>query len=292
MLKPENKDQIDHWNGEAGDKWVDMAELLDAMLAPHGQKVIEATPLAEGNHVLDIGCGGGALSLMAAQKIGADGRITGVDVSEALLALARKRADKKGIKADFLHEDASDFTLPEKADHALSRFGVMFFAQPAKALATIKNNVKKGGQFSFVCWQGLKQNEWGRMPLEAAKKFLKTPPEMPPPHSPGPFGFADRDYLREVLREAEWQNISIEPLLSKMAMPGRDTREAAQFMLEMGPVSRLLQEQDIDMAPVEEALTTLLENKPRQDGKVLLESQAWLVTAKPYGIYGSSAKPA
>ncbi len=279
MFNPENEDQINHWNGEAGDKWVHMAELLDAMLAPHGQKVIAATPLAQGDHVLDIGCGGGALSLMAAQKIGANGRITGVDVSEALLDLARKRADQKGVKADFLHEDASNFTLPEKADHALSRFGVMFFAKPAKALATIKNNVKKDGQFSFVCWQGLKQNEWGRMPLEAALKFLKTPPEMPPPHSPGPFGFADPDYLRDVLREAGWQNISIEPLSSKMAMPGRDAQEAAQFMLEMGPISRLLQEQEIDMAPVEHAMATMLENKPRQNGKVLLDSQAWLVTA-------------
>lgn len=59
-----NQDQSDFWNGDAGQRWVTFSERLDAMLLPFAKLILDAANIESGEHVIDIGCGGGALSLM------------------------------------------------------------------------------------------------------------------------------------------------------------------------------------------------------------------------------------
>lgn len=273
----DNSDQIDFWNGENGEKWVENADLLDTMLAPFADAVLAAAALQPAEHVLDIGCGAGVLTLQAATAVAPTGRATGVDVSQPLINLARQRA---GNAADFHLQDASAFRPDQPADVIISRFGVMFFADPVSAFSSLQAAVKPGGRLAFACWQSLAENDWARAPLDVALPYLKEPPTPPPPGTPGPFAFADPSHVRDILSSAGWTDVDIADWRGKLTLPGNTPTDAARFALKLGPVSRLLQAQDTDLAPVETALQDRLEQNTDEDGRVALNAAAWIVTAK------------
>ncbi|MEL7518117.1 MAG: methyltransferase domain-containing protein, partial [Pseudomonadota bacterium] len=151
----DNIDQIKCWNGDAGDKWVRFADRLDALLAPFAPLILERAALQTGERVLDIGCGGGALSLAAEEKIAPDGGVTGVDVSAPLLELARQRSANAGGNSAFVEADAAQYRSSIPLDAAVSRFGVMFFSDPAVAFSSLRRSFRPEARLVFVCWQGL-----------------------------------------------------------------------------------------------------------------------------------------
>jgi ubiquinone/menaquinone biosynthesis C-methylase UbiE len=158
-----NAQQVQNW-AEAGHHWVAEAERYDRMLRPWGDAVLDAAAPAAGERVLDVGCGTGATTLAAAARVAPGGHAVGVDLSPPMLSLARDRAGRQGIEnVSFVEDDAqiADFQ-PGEFDAAVSRFGVMFFADPAAAFANIRGAMRTGGRLAFACWQDLAHNEIGR----------------------------------------------------------------------------------------------------------------------------------
>lgn len=275
----DNAEQIDYWNGKVGEKWVRHSERLDGLLAPFIDAVLANIDLQSGEQVLDIGCGGGALTLAAAKAVGATGSACGLDVSAPLLALARRRAEAMGVSATFDEVDAARFRADAPVDAMISRFGVMFFSYPVAAFTNLRASLKPGGRLCFVCWQGLSENAWARAPLAAALPLLPEPPPPPMPGAPGPFAFADKDRVVGMLRDAGWQEIEVAPWLGKLSLPGRTPAEVASFMVELGPVARLVAEAGVDLSAVESALTDALAPHAAPDGRVALPAAAWIVSA-------------
>lgn len=275
-----NDAQIDYWNGPAGQKWVDQSNRLDGMLAPFAAEVLNAAALAPNEAALDIGCGAGALTLGATEAAGGTIGSLGVDVSEPLLHLAQKRAAERGSKAMFERADASAFSSDQKFDLMISRFGVMFFEDPAAAFRNIRQQIRSEGRMAFMCWQALPLNDWAFAPLQAALPLLNEAPEQPDPHAPGPFAFADKDRLANILSSAGWANVSVDPFETLVTLPGDDVEASAEFMLNLGPLSRLIAAQNLDSAPIEEALTIRLREEKNADGRVAMKSACWLVTAR------------
>jgi len=269
----DNTGQIEYWNGAAGRKWVQDADRLDAMLRPFADAVMAAAQPRAGEHAVDIGCGAGALSLMAAA---AGAAVTGVDVSQPLIALAQARA--KGA-ARFTVADASDWQPETKADLVLSRFGVMFFSDPGAAFANIRQGVKAGGRMAFACWRPLAENDWALIPLAAAMPLMKQPPVPPPPGAPGPFAFGDRQRISEVLAESSWTDVRITPWDGLIELPGNSVEERAGFMLEIGPLSRALADQGIDPLQVKDAVLENVRSLNVEDGHTRLRAAAWIVEA-------------
>lgn len=274
-----NQDQVDFWNGDAGQKWVEFSEHLDGMLAPFADAVMVAADLSAGENVLDVGCGGGALSLRAADKVGAGGAVIGVDISAPLLALASERASAGGQNAIFEDCDASTFQMETPADVLISRFGVMFFDDPQAAFANLRGNIAPLGRLAFACWQPMMKNDWVRVPLEAGMENFTTAPKMPPAGTPGPFAFADPARVETLLSGAGWQNVSIEPWVGKMMMPGKTPAESAGLMMKLGPVARLVKEQGADMALVQATLEERMRQTVTPDGCVEMGAAVWIVTA-------------
>ena len=274
-----NADQVEYWNGPAGQKWVDQSDRLDAMLAPFADTVLARAGLKPDEFVMDIGCGAGALTLRAAAETGAGQGALGVDVSAPLIALARARAVASGAPARFELADASTYTASPAADIVISRFGVMFFDDPAAAFANIRQSVRQGGRMAFVCWQGLAVNDWALAPLQAAMPFLKEAPPPADPTAPGPFAFQDKDRVARILSDAGWANVAIDPVETAIVLPGDDALSTAGFMMQLGPLSRLLESQGIDEAQVIAALIDLLQQHKGPDGRVTMKSACWRVTA-------------
>src|SRR5579872_5819943 len=92
-------------------------------------------------------------------------------VSQPMLAIARTRASAPNIR--FLEADAAVYPFAPDRDLIFSRFGVMFFVEPAAAFANIrKARDAKGARLAFVCWRKVEDNEWAMRPWEAVKPFV------------------------------------------------------------------------------------------------------------------------
>ncbi|MCR9195932.1 MAG: class I SAM-dependent methyltransferase [Hyphomonas sp.] len=274
-----NDAMIEYWNGAAGQKWVDQSDRLDAMLGQFADGVLDAAAIQTGERALDIGCGAGVLTLGATAQSGGSIGSLGVDVSTPLLALARKRAAEAESPATFEHGDASVYTADDKLDLMISRFGVMFFDDPAAAFANIRAQIRTGGRMAFMCWQALPLNDWAFAPFQAALPLLREAPPSPDPTAPGPFAFADKDRVAGILTEAGWQNSSIEPFETEITLPGDDVETSARFMLQLGPLSRLIAEQDLDPQTILNAVIDKLSEHAETDGRIKMKSACWLVQA-------------
>ena len=132
-----------------------------------------------------------------------------------------------------------------------------------------------------MCWQvPPAENDWAFAPLQAAYALAKRERrQAPDPTAPGPFAFADKDRVAGILTEAGWQNCSIEPFETEITLPGNDVESSARFMLQLGPLSRLIAEQDLDPQTILNAVIDKLSRHAETDGRIKMKSACWLVQA-------------
>ncbi|MCW2318559.1 SAM-dependent methyltransferase [Rhodoblastus acidophilus] len=283
-MAEQNADQVADWNGQSGERWVAFQTRLDAMLAVFGQAAIEAASPATGERVLDVGCGSGASTLALASRVGADGQVLGVDISEPLIGRARALAPQD-TPALFRVADASSAELPEGGfDILFSRFGVMFFDDPKGAFAHMRRALRPDGRVAFVCWRGVAENDWVRLPMGAIKGVipLAAPPD---PEAPGPFSFGDRGRVARILTAAGFTNIAMAPFDASIPFGEGGTRDAAiddavEMAIEVGPLSRALADQPDDIrARASAAVRAAFAGRPGERS-VMIDGAAWIVTAR------------
>jgi len=196
--------QREYWNSPVGEKWVNNQSTLDLMFVPLTEILLEEAGIKTGEKILDVGCGAGTTTRTLATGVGASGQVLGVDISTALLAAAQAQNNDEHV--GFFEGDAGSATMPiEDVDLIFSRFGVMFFAEPARAFAHMRKLLKPDGRLCFVCWGPVEHNPWFRISLEViAKRF--GPLEAVNPRAPGPMAFARTDYIREFLGRAKFDH--------------------------------------------------------------------------------------
>jgi SAM-dependent methyltransferase len=275
----QNADQIAYWNGPGGQRWAARQQSQDVVLAPVSDVLIDRAKAKAGERILDVGCGAGATSFALAQKVGSTGRVLGIDVSSPMLTRAREVAPK-GVPVDFILADATVYPFePAAFDLLASRFGVMFFAQPALSFANLRKALKPSGRLAFACWREPRDNPFFMAPLQAVYKHVPKLPQ-PGPDDPGPFSFASEARVNRVLGEAGFSGIKMERCdLSLDIAVGKGLDAAVESALEIGPASRALAEQPDDVRAaarksMREALAAFAKGQT-----VPLPASIWIVTA-------------
>ncbi len=275
-MSAQEKDMAAYWD-RAGKVWVEQQAMLDRMYAPIARAVVEAADLRAGEAVLDVGCGSGATTFEAAWRVGPQGRAVGVDISPALLELARRRAGEDGLEGvAFLQADAQAHVFAPEFDAIVSRFGVMFFPDPVAAFANLRTALKPGGRLVFACWRGPEDNAISTIPLEAAAPFLPTVPKFEK-DAPGRFGFADPDRVRTILEESGWRDVAIAPLDDPTPV---SAEELLTMSLRVGPLNPILAGQDEAVRETVRAAVTAALEPYVKDGAAEMNSACWLVTAR------------
>lgn len=276
-----NAAQLEFWNGPTGQRWTRLAQQIDANLRPFTDELIRRLAPQPGERVVDVGCGAGDTTLALAERVQGHGFVLGVDISRPLLQRATARAaNTPEYPIRFVEADAAGHGFERGSFDALfSRFGVMFFADPAAAFANMRRALKPGGRIAFVCWRDRRENPWVTLPVAAARKHLAELPPAPGPDEPGPFAFADEARIQRILTSAGFGAIRCEkfdPLLSY----GDGVRAAADYLTQMGPIGSVLQEHPEALRQqVADTLAGMLEEK-REAGGLRLAAAVWIVTAR------------
>lgn len=274
---PGQPSQKEYWGGKVGDEWAAYAKQIDIMLAPIAEAALERAKFQPGERVLDIGCGAGGTSLEIARRVGPGGSVVGVDLSPQLLTVARQRGG--AMPVEFIEADAARVQFDQPFDAAFSRFGVMFFEEPAPAFHHIRSLMRPAARMNFACWRGIEENGWATTPLDALRPMLLAPLTPPDPNAPGPFAFADRDKIVRILSEAGWRNADVARWDGDIPIGGGGEVSAiAEFLLRIGPCARAIADQALDMDEARKRLEAHL--KPlHRDGGVALTAACWLVSA-------------
>lgn len=215
-------DQVALWNGTAGQAWVDSQAMLDSLFQPIEDRLVAAVSAAAAGTVLDIGCGTGGTTVAIARALGPDGRSVGIDVSEPMLAVAARRAEREGVPASFVRADAETYGFePGAYDMIVSRFGVMFFADPVRAFANLRHAARPHAPLRFFAWRDPGENPFMTVAERAAAPFV---PDLPvrDPAGPGQFAFADEPRVRSILERSGWTRIDFQPADIPCSLPERD----------------------------------------------------------------------
>ena len=274
----ENDKQGQYWNEAPGQSWVINDTAMNERLQAISDILFEGLDATGCNNGLDIGCGAGSTTRRLAAIMGNQARVTGLDISEKLLALARSHPESVG--KDFLQADAQSCKFePEGFDLAISRFGVMFFENPLKAFQNIKSAIQKGHELRFVCWAPLAANDFFLSPLNTVVDITGVS-FAEPGNEPGPLAFSDRAYLSSILKAAEFSSINIDVLETNITT--KDSVEKnASLLMEIGMGFRAIKE----AVPTAEVLDEIREafitdgNKRLKNGYISYDATIYRVSA-------------
>ncbi|MFC8490654.1 class I SAM-dependent methyltransferase [Streptomyces sp. NPDC057235] len=273
-----NTEQAQAWNGPEGVHWARHQDRWNAVNEGFDEPLLDAAGITGDGRVLDIGCGAGQTTRFAALRA-PRGSALGLDLSGPMLAEARARAEREGVPhALFEQGDAQEHPFGAGAfDAAISRYGVMFFADPVAAFANIGRALRPGGRLAFVCPAEAALNEWA-VAMTALHDLLPVG-DFGSPGLPGMFSLADPDRIRRVLAAAGFTGVTAERVRAHGRW-GRGAGDAADFLLGTGPGRHLTERADAETrARVRRTLEDRLRAHEAADGTVRLLSTCWLVTA-------------
>ncbi|MEZ5383748.1 MAG: class I SAM-dependent methyltransferase [Microthrixaceae bacterium] len=285
-IDPGNEAMAQFWTGERGAAWVERHEAYDAQLGPYTEALVAELEPSGAEAVLDVGCGTGFTTRAMARPLGHGGAV-GLDLSPTMVKAARAGAPPtSGLRFEVADAQVANLRRLNDGrafDVVCSRFGVMFFADPAAAFANLLAGAAPGARMGFVCWAALEHNPWFTSPQEALDQLLEPVTDLPepvPPDAPGPFSMAPPGRAEELLGRAGWEEAASRTLNSELYVGGPGTVDDVVAFLLTGSVLRsVLSRHPHLAAPAQVALSEAL--APHHDGRgVRFGARVHLVTAQ------------
>jgi SAM-dependent methyltransferase len=241
------------WRDRAGSSWLAQADRLEATIAPVLEPLFDHAGLRLGERVLDIGCGRGATTRVAASLVGPTGAVSGIDVSPELIAEASiaRRGDgaEDGASIDWIAADAQRIELGSNVfDAVISRFGVMFFDDPVEAFGNFRQATRRGGRLTVATWRPRDSCDFQAAGWQAITKTLLAHGYEVPEADPaaGPYRFGVDDVMASVLRDAGWRGVQVFPVELQLYYggPGASPADAVETAMGMAALQSFLEPYD------------------------------------------------
>lgn len=225
------REPVPDWAAARSDKWRRQLAGLEAMLAPIDEPLIKALALTAPVRIADVGCGGGATTMEVLRRAPAGSVAHGLDLSPALIEVARRRQGGHGSSVAFEVADMGTMPPPEPPyDRLVSRLGVMFFNDPPAAFANLRRWLEPGGRFAFAVWGPVADNPWMTATRGAVAEAIDPLPI--DPSAPGPFRYGNVEPLVSLLARTGFADVTVTDW--RQALPIGDrlpAPEAARFAL-------------------------------------------------------------
>ncbi|MEV5596926.1 methyltransferase domain-containing protein [Streptomyces sp. NPDC052496] len=273
-----NTEQAQAWNGPEGVHWARNQDRWNAVNGGFDEPLLDAARITATDRVLDLGCGSGQTTRLAALRA-PRGHALGLDLSGPMLTEAQARAEREGVaNVAFVQGDAQTHDFGAASfDVAISRYGVMFYADPEAAFGNIGRALRPGGRLAFVCPADARLNDWVAA-MESLRGIVPAG-DFGQPGLPGMFSLAVPDRVRAILTTAGFTGIAVDRAQAYGTW-GQGAEDAADFLLSTGPGRHLMEQAGAaDQARARDTLTAHLRAYETADGTVRLRSTSWLVTA-------------
>jgi protein-tyrosine-phosphatase/SAM-dependent methyltransferase len=271
------------WKGERATRWVEMADAVEAQLAPISDELFAAAALRPGERVLDVGCGTGPTTRRAAELVAPDGVVVGADISAEMIEAATARsAATPGI--EWVTADVATWSPATPFDAVISRFGVMFFDAPDAAFANLARLTADGGRLCVAVWADRGASAAFELPLTAAVEALaeRGIDAAVPPDDAGPFSLGDAAAVTAMLGRAGWRDAAWTPVAVRVPVGGGlGPHDAADISLQLGPTRIVTKDlAPDDLAAVRAAVVDRLSQHVDGAGHVVLDATIGIVTAR------------
>jgi SAM-dependent methyltransferase len=202
----------------AAEAWHRWGPTLRSWLGPATERMLDLAGVASGSRVLDVAAGAGDQSLQAAARVGPGGSVLATDISPAILEFAAAEARRAGQSSlstramDGEHLDVAD----ESFDVVMSRVGLIYFPDQARALAEMRRVLVPGGRVAAIVYGPADKNGFFSVPVSIIRRMANLGP--PLPGQPGPFSLGGPGVAEEALRRAGFRDVKAETVLAPLRM--------------------------------------------------------------------------
>jgi SAM-dependent methyltransferase len=203
---------------DAAEAWHRWGPALEEWLGEATETMLDLADVKAGDRVLDIAAGAGGQSLAAARRVGPAGAVLATDIAPNILDFAAAEARRAGLANVAVHVadgEALDVELGS-FDAAISRLGLIYFPDRARALASIRSALRPGGRLAAIVYSTPERNGFFSVPVGIIRRRAEVP--APAPGLPGPFSLGSPGVIEAELEAAGFGDIDVRALLAPVRM--------------------------------------------------------------------------
>ncbi len=181
-----------------------------------GRVLLESAAPQPGERALDVACGTGSVARHVAPMVGTEGKVVALDISPAMLAVARALPAPPAATIEWLEGNAIHLELPDDAfDLVLCQQGLQFFPDRAASVREMRRALGDGGRVAISVWQALRLHPVYEALFEATARHLGAPLSSVDVS----FSLWDAEELRRLLKDASFEHIAITPRSLEVHLP-------------------------------------------------------------------------
>src|SRR5680860_497326 len=253
------KETTKHQWEKAAEAWHRWGPTLEEWLGEATVAMLDAAAVGPGSRVLDVAGGAGGQAIAAARRTGSSGSVVITDLSPTILQYADRAAAEAGLRHVTVTEaDGEELgsQWSKEFDAAISRLGLIYFPNQARALFGVRPSLREGGRFSAIVYSTADRNAFFSVPVKIIRERAGL--GAPLPGQPGPFTLGDAAAAREALVAAGFGDVSVTTLSAPLLLSS--AAECVRFEREsFGALQQMLsgvpeQEREQVWADIEVAL--------------------------------------